>query len=73
MTPLKAIRAKCLDCMCGQVYEVRKCPVNDCSLWPYRMGHRPAKESADENTPEKPGVNRGNQGILEGSDADAIH
>lgn len=78
MTPLKAIRAKCLDCMCGQVHEVRKCPCKDCSLWPYRMGHRPAKESygeseAGENTPGKPGENGGNRGASEEDDADAVH
>ena len=41
MTPLKAIRLKCLDCCFGQTNEVRLCPAEDCSLWPYRMGHNP--------------------------------
>ena len=41
LTPVKAIRAKCLDCCCGQRGEVRLCPVHDCSLHPYRMGRRP--------------------------------
>lgn len=41
LTPIKAIRAKCLDCMCGNSAEVRRCPCEDCSLFPYRMGHRP--------------------------------
>ena len=41
MTPVKAIRAKCIDCMCGQIYEVTKCPCEDCSLWPFRMGKNP--------------------------------
>ena len=44
MTPLKAIRAKCLDCCLGQANEVRLCPVSDCSLWPYRLGHNPARK-----------------------------
>ena len=34
----KAIRWKCIDCMCGQMDEVRKCDVHTCTLWPYRMG-----------------------------------
>lgn len=38
MTPIKAIRAKCLDCMCGNVNEVKLCPSSDCSLFPYRFG-----------------------------------
>ena len=41
LTPIKAIRAKCLDCSCGMAKEVRLCPIKDCPLWPYRMGKRP--------------------------------
>lgn len=44
MTPMKAIRAKCLDCCCGQSAEVRLCPIYDCSLWQYRDGHNPARK-----------------------------
>ena len=44
MTPMKAIRAKCLDCCCGQAAEVRLCPISDCSLWRYRDGHNPARK-----------------------------
>ena len=44
LSPLKAIRAKCLDCMCGQVQEVRLCPCTDCPLYPYRMGHNPNRK-----------------------------
>lgn len=40
LTPLKAIRAKCLDCNYSSV-EVQRCPCEDCALWPYRFGHRP--------------------------------
>jgi hypothetical protein len=40
-SPIKAIRAKCLDCCCEQHSEVRKCVAFDCSLWPYRMGRNP--------------------------------
>ena len=39
--PIKAIRAKCLDCMCGQVNEVKLCPGTDCALYPFRMGKNP--------------------------------
>lgn len=44
LTPIKAIRAKCLDCSCGQVKEVRCCPMKNCPLYPYRMGRRPADD-----------------------------
>lgn len=43
LTPIQAIRAKCIDCSCGILKEVRECPIKDCPLWPYRMGKRPAK------------------------------
>jgi hypothetical protein len=37
-SPIKAIRAKCLDCCNYQPSEVRKCTAIDCALWPLRMG-----------------------------------
>jgi hypothetical protein len=51
LTPVKAIRAKCLDCTCNQPKEVRLCPVYSCPLWPYRMGHRPTQQLFDEKPP----------------------
>lgn len=38
ITRAKAIRLKCLDCTCNQPAEVRRCPVQNCPLWRYRMG-----------------------------------
>ena len=46
-TPIKAIRKKCLDCTCGQVLEIRECPVIESPLYPYRMGRRPDKATVD--------------------------
>jgi hypothetical protein len=40
-TPIKAIRAKCIDCTNGQNVEIRECPIKECPLWEYRMEHRP--------------------------------
>lgn len=37
----QAIKAKCLDCCCGQRDEVTLCPAVDCPLWPYRFGTNP--------------------------------
>jgi len=45
LTPIKAIRVKCMDCCCGQAKEVRECELKNCSLWPYRMGKRPSAEN----------------------------
>ena len=44
MTPMKAIRARCLDCSGGSSKEVRSCTINDCPLYEYRLGHRPQQK-----------------------------
>lgn len=53
LTPIKAIRAKCKDCCCGQVKEIAACTVTKCSLYPYRMGRRPVKEGGNEKALDK--------------------
>lgn len=58
LTPLKAIRAKCLDCTCYQPKEVRLCTITRCPLHEYRFGKRPTTtdnldpESDDEENVE---------------------
>ena len=37
-SPIKAIRAKCIDCCCYRKKNVRLCTSTDCALWPFRMG-----------------------------------
>lgn len=46
-TPIKAIRAKCLECSCDSAHEVRMCTITDCPLYEYRFGHRPPKGEED--------------------------
>lgn len=41
ISPLRAIRQKCLDCCCFQPSEVRNCTASKCPLYPYRTGHKP--------------------------------
>lgn len=48
LTPMKAIRKKCLDCCCGSSNEVKQCACIKCPLWIYRSGHRPKTETAIE-------------------------
>ena len=48
-TPIKAIRAYCLGCMCGNAAEVRNCVIPDCPLYPYRMGHNPNRKGMGGN------------------------
>ena len=42
--PLKALRARCLDCCCGDASEVRRCAATDCPSWPFRMGKNPFRK-----------------------------
>lgn len=50
LTPLKAIRAKCLGCCLGQRSEVQRCPAHRCALHPNRQGKKP-KGATETQTP----------------------
>jgi hypothetical protein len=41
MTPLAALRLRCVDCCGGSAAEVRKCTALTCPAWPFRMGANP--------------------------------
>lgn len=45
-TPIRAMRAFCLDCTGGKKAEVRACSFKSCPIHPYRMGKRPPKGMA---------------------------
>lgn len=49
--PVKAIRAKCLDCCCGSSNEVELCTCTGCALYPFRRGKNPYRAKR-EITPE---------------------
>jgi len=38
LTPLKAIRAFCLECVCWNPHEVDRCTAPFCPLFPFRTG-----------------------------------
>ena len=40
-SPLKAIRANCLQCVGGSAYEVRTCTAKNYYLFPFRFGKNP--------------------------------
>ncbi len=44
----KAIRLKCIDCCCGNMAEVRRCPSTNCPLWRFRMGRELKDETSEE-------------------------
>ena len=53
-TRKQAIKAKCLDCSGGIRAEIRRCPVTNCPLWPFRMGTEQRSTGTDEEAPEEP-------------------
>jgi hypothetical protein len=40
VTPMKAIRQKCLDCSCGSNEEVKNCFAKKCPLYQFRFGYK---------------------------------
>ncbi len=44
ISPLKAIRKKCLDCSCDSAKEVKLCTIPECALYPFRFGHNPNRK-----------------------------
>lgn len=44
LTPVRAIRLKCLDCSAGSSNEVKLCLIEDCPLYKYRFGKNPARK-----------------------------
>lgn len=56
-TPLKSIRKKCLDCMCGNANEVKLCPSEDCPTHRFRFGKNPNRSGIGRkniNAPQIP-------------------
>lgn len=50
-TPLKAIRAKCLDCCCHQSNEVKLCAAINCPLHSFRFGKNPNLQGKGQGNP----------------------
>ena len=49
LTPIKAIRAKCLECSGNQPSEVRGCLLRECALFNYRLGKNPNRKGIGGN------------------------
>jgi len=76
LTPMRRIRLKCLDCMCGSAFEVKMCIDEDCVLWPVRSGRKVSKGPARTRTPKQEEAlrklvestrKRAKQGIIKGA------
>ena len=49
MTPVQAIRQKCLDCSGGSSHEVKHCPLTRCTLHPFRLGRNPNRKGVSKS------------------------
>lgn len=47
VSPLRALRLKCLDCCNESAQEVRLCTAVDCASWPFRLGKNPWRRKLD--------------------------
>jgi hypothetical protein len=56
LTPLQAVRQKCLWCCHGSAHEVAHCPAKACPSWPFRFGRKATDELITEqgDTPLHP-------------------
>ena len=60
LTPLQAIRKKCLDCTGDSLEEIRNCPIEECPLYIYRSGQL---EQDKEKTKERMAKIRANRKV----------
>ena len=55
VSPLKAIRLKCLECSAGHVTVVKNCISEECSLFSYRFGTNPKRKGISGGIGNLPG------------------
>ena len=51
-SPIKAIRAFCLQCLGGSAADVKTCTVEHCALWHFRHGKNPYRKPPTEKQRE---------------------
>ena len=44
LSPIKAIRERCMECSNWSPVEVSECPAKDCALYPFRFGKDPGRK-----------------------------
>ncbi|MCP4255631.1 MAG: hypothetical protein GY775_19940 [Candidatus Scalindua sp.] len=54
LTPLKAIRHQCLECMGFSAFEVKRCSNTLCPLSPYRFGTNPERIGIGNHSAKSP-------------------
>ena len=53
LTPIKAIRQQCLECMGWSAHEVNYCADKLCSIFPYRFSNNPERKGIGGEFPSK--------------------
>jgi len=53
LTPLKAIRHYCVECMGFSQKEIEGCFSSNCPLFPYRQGHNISRQGIGQNRTKK--------------------
>jgi len=44
LTPIKAIRYQCKECLGWSAYEIKRCTGTLCALYPFRLGTNPERK-----------------------------
>ena len=71
-SPIKAIRAKCLDCCCGQANEVKLCTCKDCPLYAFRFGKNPYRNRNLTDEQRRKAAERLHKGRIAKTDDNSI-
>lgn len=50
LTPMKAIRYKCLECSNWSFKEIQLCPIKTCALYPYRLGKKDERDTSNKSS-----------------------
>ena len=69
--PVKAIRAKCLDCCCWQTKEVELCTNEKCALYPFRFGKNPYRSKREMSEEQRVAAAERLRAAREKKEADA--
>lgn len=56
ISPIKAIRLKCLECSNGSANEAKLCPVERCPLYPFRFGKNPNRQPRELTEEQKEAI-----------------
>lgn len=54
--PVKAIRAKCIDCCGGMMSMVQDCGIPSCPIYPFRLGKNPFRTRKEMTEEQKEAI-----------------